>query len=847
MSERFAFGRGLVKAESAPPWSYFDEITAAPFTGEVEPQLVQHPYGMDRRPPPQINNYGLETPRPRAAPARPATPTPKAEPPASAPTPAPPASTAPEPPWSYADEALGAPPPPSRVTPAASGASPPDPNAEPDASTWVGRRVQDVMGRQDKRYANLPSVTETGYVPIADESAFRLTGSSDKAYGDFLAKQLQQDGRFLRRFSDANGYEILEFKGNDGKPVQAYVNKPTWEFNDIDRGVSGVVPFIAGPAVLGHAARAVRGMGVALPQVANLPILARMGLSATAGAGISAAQDAAAVDMGSEQGTDIAKLIGAGVGGALGEAIAPAIGAAIRHFVTVPGLYNRATGKLTEKGAETARRAGLDPDEISTEIAKTFAESYARSGRAKAAGIEAELGDLGIPTTLGQRTKDVRQLATEQSMRDGVWGDKAAHMMKDFDRRQWEAMVRATMGEVAPGRPGLGPRLAPNRSTGEYSPAEVGRGIQEGARSAQSAMREAERTAWEKVGRLNATDESLRELPAYINASLGTMRINANSHPIASQLARDLEAFMAGEAPEQVAKFLTGNPARDVNSFRQMMSEAMRDMPRGPDRTAAGRIYDGLNQWIRDAADHGLFTASTPDAAVAAANMAAARGISREFHKIVGASGSTTGARIIKQILETADSPDQVVRALFAGPDAKSVKPGTIAALNSLKQMASRLPEPEAAALMGDIKLAFWLRQVRNPQGELYNPQKLLGNLRQSRESHRTVWQTLYTPAERAYANRLIKALENGPTFHDWTIKPNSSRTATTAATLIIDFMGMMMGKQNARSLFEIGSKVIGAGRYQAGTATEQTAPAIVPRLPGPALSAIGAESQQRQ
>ena len=55
----------------------------------------------------------------------------------------------------------------------------------------------------------------------------------------------------FRRFKDANGYEIIEHRGPDGKPAMAYVNKPGLDFNDVSRGVVGAVPYVASGGALG--------------------------------------------------------------------------------------------------------------------------------------------------------------------------------------------------------------------------------------------------------------------------------------------------------------------------------------------------------------------------------------------------------------------------------------------------------------------------------------------------------------------------------------------------------------------------------------------------------------------
>lgn len=703
--------------------------------------------------------------------------------------------------------------------------------AEPDAATWLGRRAQDIKGRHDPRYTHLPSVHETGMIPVSDDAQFKLTGSGDKAYADFLSAQLGD--RQTRRFKDANDHEIIGFRRPDTDKEQlAYVNKPGWEWNDIDRGVTGALPFMAAGGAAGMA-------------LGKAPLAWQIAGQGVAGAATSAAQDAAASEMGSQQGFDAMKSVGATVGGAAGAAIGPALGWAIAKFVREPGLID-ATGKLTAAGLDAARKAGLDPADLTEGIAKTFATQFARSGDAKAAGIAAELGDVGIPTTVGQRSKNVRQLMDEQAIRDGTWGTGASNEMKAFDERQWNAMRNATMGDVAPGKPGMSLQLAPHRSPADYEPGKIGTDIGDRLQMALKAAHEGEAEAWKKVGKLQPTDDAKAVLWDYVNAQLGSSRpITEKLHPVASGMVRQIEDFIEGKAPEQISKFLKSDPMNDINVLRKQLSKAYRDLPKSEDREHSGQLYTAFNTWTREMAEQKLLVAEGVEPAVAAANMAVARGLSADLHALFEVKGNSAGGAIMKQILERADNPEEIIRQLFVGPSSSVVKPGSIAALNAIKQISAKhLPPEEASALMGDLKLAYFLRMVRNPsasteEGKMFNPQRLMTNLRNSLDAHRSVWQTLYTPQEQAFARRIVKGLENGPTFHDWTVKPNSSRSGTMGANLIQDFLGVLMGKSYGKVALTAAKQYTGIGRAAANKATDQVGSYAVPSL-APMAGAAG-------
>lgn len=753
--------------------------------------------------------------------------------PQPAPQPAPPTAPAAAP-YSYADDIL------TPVKPTQ--AVPSDPLAEPDAPTWWGRRMQDVRGKQDPRYKGLPTLADTGAVNLGDDSVAKLAMPNDEAYADILSKSLADGVKMTRRFKDANDYEIVGFMGPDGKEQLAYVNQPGLDTSDISRGFVGSLPFMFGGGVAGKALQKV-----------GAPLAGRVFGQMATGAAVSGAQDIGASQMGSEQGIDLPKMIGGAAGGAIGELAAPVIGGIIRKFWTEPSLYNKATGTLTEKGMQAAKEAGLDPATLPQQLQQEFAQLYAKSGNARAAGVAAETGDLGIPTTLGQRTKDVKQLTREQEMRDGVWGDAAAKQMKEFDARQWDAMVKATMGEIEPGKPGMSMAINPNRSPGDYAPGQLGASIAERSQAGYKVMDDTAAATWRSIGKVEPTDGALAELPRYIANGLGDLAPSENDialMPVTTAILKQAKAFMEKSPPKQaVDGFLPTTAIADVNRFRQSIGTKIGEMEKGTDKNAAGKVYNAVNDWIREMAEQNLLTATSGDAAVAAANMVTARGLTKNLHAVVEANGNKPGAAIVKKILESADSPEEVVRALFVGPTAKSVKPGSLSAIKSIKEFASQLPKEEGDMLMSDLKLAYWLQIVRNPAGKegenIFNPQVMLRNLRVSADAQRSVWLSLFTPQEIAMRNRLTRALENGPTFHDWTIKPNSSRSGTTVGRMFMDMIGGLVGSSYAKMGVEAANKLTGRSRANVYNATRQDLPASNPMMIGPYFSAGGAAGGQ--
>ncbi len=303
--------------------------------------------------------------------------------------------------------------------------------AKPDAPTWLGRRWQDVRGKQDPSYKDLP-VYDGGGVDVTTMEQAKLLGPDDEGLANIIKSNLGD--RFVGLKKDANGYPIVVYRGEDGKEISAYVNRPGLDLQDVDRSVSAAIPYIAAATGAG---RIFKGVG----------LLGQVVAQAGAGGATSLVTDAVADGMGSEQGVSLGKAGVATAAGAVGQALSSPINAIVRKFIVEPSLFNRATQKLTERGAEAARRLGIDPDDLTGKIGQEFAKVYAKTGSGAQAQAAAQTDrQFGIPTTHGQRTKDPRALMNEKNMRYGYYGDSAKRTMDDFDRAQAEAIRDAALG-----------------------------------------------------------------------------------------------------------------------------------------------------------------------------------------------------------------------------------------------------------------------------------------------------------------------------------------------------------------------------------------------------------------
>jgi hypothetical protein len=586
--------------------------------------------------------------------------------------------------------------------------------------------------------------------------------------------------RFVRHETDANGYGVVVFKGADGKEQKAYVNKPGLDTEDVGRAVIGSLPYLGVGALTG-------GIG---------PLALRTIGTGLGMAGTSAGLDLASTGLGSEQGIDTSRAAVTGALGAAGEPAGALLSKAWQKFVTVPGLFDKKAGTLTDKGREAASKLGLEPDMLVGKIGEEFSKIYAAAPDTvkKQLGEQFSAKTLGIPSTLGQRTKDAEQLLQEKAMRYGVYGENAKGIIQEFDKRQAEALKNAALGAVDPaqqGVPGVAARLAPHRNAADVDPASLGQGIRSGMEAAKAAAKEQERAAWAGVTDIMPKQEAFEMLPQSVAKALGEFRVDKDTMPVAYSMAKKLEDYMGGKAAQEELKVLGNNASvPTIDEMRRRLGQTVRAAQNDADREAASRIYRGFNDWIGQAAERELILGN-PEAAAA---LRTARGITKEIKDLFqpkDATGRTTaGARILSDVLEKADSPERVVQSLFfsGGQTPASIKSGSLEALQNMKAILDKYPAKDVAKqTWDDIRTAYWMKLVQDKKGELFSPKVMLNNIKTAEQSQSSVFKTLYSPEEIAQMVQLKKALETISY-----VDPNPSGSAVGGAALLKKAIGKL-------------------------------------------------------
>lgn len=708
------------------------------------------------------------------------------------------------------------------------------------SGSLAGKITDAVRGTHDPAYADLKSFDEEMQAENNSGAirAMRLAApvaATDEGYGDIMKKSLAE--RFVRKEKDANGYDIIVYHGPDGAERKAYVNKPGLDTEDVGRGIVSSVPYLVG------------GIGTSLA-TKGLPLLGRAAAQFAAGSGTSFGSDIATQALGSKEQPDAGRAAVMGGFGAAGEVAAPVVSAVWRKLVTEPGLYDAAAGQLTQRGVKAVVEAGLDPAAFTKDMSAKFAKAYAKSGDAAMAGRQFATHDLGIESTVGQRTKNPAELLKEGAMWRGNEGEVARQHITDFYALQRAQVRNAALGNPEeagagniPGRLGIGAAMNPAREIKDMVPQELGASIQEGLQTAQRAARGVEDQAWSGLRNITAAPEAIELLPQYIGPVLNAREIDQTVTPMAYKMATTLHRYVTGEAGETAFSALGQTLEKPtVDGMRRRLGQMVGDAAPGSDKSAAGEIYRQFNEWIGAAADR-QFLAGHPDAAAA---LRTAREISREIKDIFQPRDMRTGQALpakslIDKVMQKADSPEAVVRAVVGRPDAE-IRVGAVDLMNRLKRGLDRFGGAEGQNVWNDIRSAYYMKMITDGKGELMSPQTMLNTIKKTFEKQPTMVNTLYTPAERAEIKKLVKSLEQ-ITYKD----PNQSGSGYAIANLLKGFLGMLIDQiplaQKITVPFRLAYQISGmpaaSARAAARAATSQAAERVPPTsLSGPSKAA---------
>ena len=681
-----------------------------------------------------------------------------------------------------------------------------------EAIAGAGQAVKDwAVGKHDPRFKGLPSIDEPEVavdagLQLGPLNSAKVTGFSDEAYRDIIRKQLGD--RYLGEEQDENGFIVLHYRGHDGKPASAYVNKPGVDYRDIDRGVNASLPYMVGGGIAGRVTQGVNLAGRAAAQF-------------MAGGSASVAQDYAAQQMGSEQnpqtmGIDPWKAVIAGVGGAAGEYIGAFIGNLIRKGQFDKTLYDTATGRLTESGRRLAQEKGVDPDLIEGELAKEFARMAAQADNPGEALMKVQSDRFGIPSTKGQRSGDPQYLLTEKDIRYGNLGRDAAQRMREFDKYQVTATQRAARGSidrkandpVAPLRGlneaeahGVAPMLAPHRVFLDQRPDVLGKdGIQKGFNKASEVAHGVENLAWRKVGPIRPRESAKQRLPDFVSKGLKGEKPDRELHPWSSRMLDEIIAFREGNmAKGDFSDFLGTEAVRDLDQMRRLMLQYMRSSNPGDDKRLAGKIYGKFNEGLLDLEANGLLAGDVKGVMKMREAMDVTKYIKGMMKPIDKRGKETAAGRILNKVAD-AETGEEVINSLLgaAGPKGSFPRDG-VKALEQYKHLVHKFGGKIGRQAWNDVRLAYWLKLITGKDGEMLGPQAIKTNIETAMHHQRSAFDVLYTVMDQRQIRRFLQALKT-VTYKD----PNPSGSGTVARGMLPEMVASQADILASREKFKL-------------------------------------------
>lgn len=553
--------------------------------------------------------------------------------------------------------------------------------------------------------------------------------------------------------SDKFGNEMVTFNGKD-----YYVNKPGVSEADIFQLVSQAVAYA--PA---------SKWAAAAKKTSNRIWRAMFGAGGT-----SALTDAASGGLGSDQGIDPLKAGITAAGGMLFEGLSPLAVKAWRGIFSRNSLFDEATGTLTDAGRKAAIEGGLDPDTMTSRLAREFADEARDAVDPRAAAGRSSGKEFDIPYTKGQSTGDIEQLAREEATRNGAFGEKAGGIVRDFDDIQNVRMqagrdqIQSTIaqGERQIARPG---------QAGEA----VTDGIQARAERLRGQIDKAYEATREVDARLNS--ESLKGATRRIVASVkDDFDLDKDLTPRAMKAIKNIASLERRVANQNKSGRITAVSFREIERQRRRINNLLNGAE-GSDRAALTRIKGELDNWIDDAFDNALYSGDEN----ALRLMKEARSLRAKYGEMFEPKNpqDVAGKVIAKIVSDENMSPDNVINNVL-GRSGLGQKEASVAILKKIKNIVGE-DSPDWLAM----KEAAWLRLAKDVGTDQFSPKKFANSLNKVMETNRSVINELFSPDEVAMMHRFRDDVLR-------TVTPdnarNPSKTSYNNSRLIREWLGRL-------------------------------------------------------
>lgn len=572
-----------------------------------------------------------------------------------------------------------------------------------------------------------------------------MTAVTDAAQGDIWEKTLTEQGRFVSREKDSKGREIITFKGDDGQPKRAYVNKPEWDMQDVNKiadqaavNVATAIPagrLAAGAGVVGRAAA--QGLGQYATEIGR---------------------DVVAQNQGSKQGIDETRAVIGGAGGAAGELIGPMIARLFRGNTGEkivrklhkgeklnPTERKALMGKMADDAFDKADKIARDQGQpLNKQAAAELRKKVMTQAGKDLADIEASSKGL----TSGQITGDEEMLKREVKQRKGGYAkDAFDELDADVDRATVRQVIGDDVDRLSPGENVQGTvgelraqSLADEKQTWKMADdLELHPELQDVVNDDPMAAMTG--TTTKKA----MTEQSRQILSDALDANLGS-RPQLDGH--AASAYAELKHFVDTGGKMKVNPELSLHSAgrakgAGMEALRRRLLAAKNAAAPGDEASSAAAVYRAFDDWVDGMAEEGLIQLKNGKAGPEikylfdqgrkvtrkerALFSPGSGGLRRKPGQLVSFTKGKEGVGKLMDKLfdEEYTTPAEFAKTLFGRPGA-AVRGDQLGAVKKIVEIAKVKKKPE---ITQELRKSYLLNLVLDETGKVFEPERLLQNL----------------------------------------------------------------------------------------------------------------------
>jgi hypothetical protein len=606
---------------------------------------------------------------------------------------------------------------------------------------------------------------------LFDGSAFN-SPSVNVPLGLLFSTDPQQKVDILRKaypqaqFSkDSYGNDIIELDGQ-----RVYVHKPGFRQQDVLQGVGQGIAYAKGIGGAQAALRPLTTLGKSLT-TAITSALTSMGL------------DLGAHSAGADKVVDLPRAGITGVIGGAGEALSPVIAAGWRAIRQSGNRLTDVNGALTTEARRVLVEAGIDPAQMSDDVAREWArmaENAANPGDALRMA-QANTLPVPVPQTRGVVTGDPSQQMFEELAQKGAYGEQARNIVSGVQSRAQQALRGNT--EAIQARLGGG---------------GVSRGQAGG--NAQAALSEAQNRATVAT---DAAYGAARAAPALVNKSAMPDFARRVMEPAQTYLR---QAPGAQQEAKRLAELALSQgdavPVAQLFDWRRDVSQLMRATSDGTERAAYRQLLSSFDDNVRDLVRDGLMSGSDDAARLWQRAVNIRRGAGRRFES----------NDLIADLLEREYAgggmrlkvaPEAASNYIFGAADTGFITKPQLA--RDLVRLRNRLGSTSAE--WNGIREEAWLRFAQAAEGAFDGGTRQFSGVKFQKawdgawNKNPEVMRALFSPKERS----LIDQFAQVATRTTNPVKGGSNPSGTGAA-----MANMMQRFMNAALLGEKGAAFLG-------------------------------------